>query len=183
MNIQLLKKLFFLILLVPAFWVYGEEKDEMQINNFVIKETLAKNNQLAILACDSLENVQEQINGIFQFTVNGFKSPLKFNDGIAITTNEIENSTFVYLQHKNTIGTNSRLFYVLKKNDGLKIYKISWFLLLLVPIALAILVTLFKRFLWLAIILLGVYFYHNSQKGLDLGSFFEIIMDGVKNLL
>lgn len=183
MNIQLLRKLFFLILSLPTFLVYGEEKDEMQINNFIIKETLVKNNKLAILACDSLEKPQEHINGTFQFTVNGFKSSLKFNDGVAITTNEIENSTFVYLQHKNMSGTHSSLFYVLKKNDGLKIYKISWFLLLLVPIALVILVMLFKRFLWLAIILLGVYFYYNSQKGLNIGSFLEIIMDGVKNLL
>lgn len=183
MKIQLLKKFFFLILLLSAAFVYGEEKDEIQIDNFIIKETLTKNNKLAILACDSLEKPLEHINGTFQFTINGFKSPLKFNDGVAITTNEIENSTFVYLQHKNTSGTHSNLFYVLKKDDGLKIYKISWFLLVLIPIALVILVMLFKRFLWVALILLGVYFYFNSQKGLNLGSFLEIIMEGVKSLL
>lgn len=183
MKIHLLKKLFLLFFLFFACLAYGEEKDEMQIDNFIIKETLTKNNKLAILACDALEKPLEHINGTFQFTINGFKSPLKFNDGVAITTNEIENSTFVYLQHKNTSGTHSNLFYVLKKEDGLKIYKISWFLLLLIPIVLVVLVMLFKRFLWMAIILLGVYFYFNSQKGLNLGSFLEIIMEGIKNIL
>lgn len=162
---------------------YGEQKEEMQINNFIIKETLTKNNKLAILACDSTERPLDYINGTFQFTINGFKSALKFNDGVAITPNEIENSTFVYLQHKNSSGTHSNLFYVFKKEDGLKIYKISWLLLLLIPIALFTLVMLFKRFLWLAIILLIVYFYFNSQKGLNLGSFLEIIIEGIKNIL
>ena len=183
MKILLLKKLFFSFLLFSSFFVYGEQRDEMQINDFIIKETLTKNNKLAIIACDSLEHPFPHINGTFQFTINGFNHTLKFNDGVAITTNEIENSTFVYVQHKNSSGTHSSLFYVLKNEDGLKIYKISWLLLLLVPIALIVLVMLFKRFLWLAIILLVVYFYFNSQKGLNLGSFLEIVIEGIKNLV
>src|SRR5690606_9421529 len=183
MNTQLVKKLFLLIFLFSNCLVYGEQKNEMKINNFVIKETLTQNNKLAILACDSLEQPLEHINGTFQFTINGFKYPLKFSDGVAITSNEIENSTFVYLQHKNSSGTHSSLFYVLKKEDGLKIYKISWYLLLLVPIVLIICVMLFKRFLWLAIILLIVYFYFNSKKGLNVGNFLEIVMEGIKNVL
>ena len=184
MNSQVIfKNIFFLILLFSTTLVSGDHKGEMQISNFIIKETLTKNNKLVILACDSSEKPLEYINGTFQFTINGFKSALKFNDGVAITPNEIENSTFVYLQHKNSSGTHSNLFYVLKREDGLKIYKISWFLLLLIPISLFTLVMLFKRFLWLAIILLIVYFYFNSQKGLHIGSFLEIIIDGVKNLI
>ena len=183
MKIQLLKKFFFLILFFSHSLVYGEQKDEMKINDFIIKETLTKNDKLAILACDSLEKPLEHINGTFQFTINGFKSLLKFTDGVAITPNEIENSTFIYLQHKNTSGTHSNLFYVFKKEDGLTIYKISWFILLLVPISLVILVMLFKRFLWLAIVILIVYFYFNSQKGLNMGSFLEIVINGLKNLV
>ncbi|HLT41613.1 MAG TPA: hypothetical protein VKZ95_02825 [Sphingobacteriaceae bacterium] len=183
MKIRLLKKLFFLILLLSSSVAYGQQEDEMLINNFIVKETLVKNNKLAILACDSLERPLEKINGTFQFTINGFNTPLKFQDGVAITPNEIENSTFVYLQHKNESGTHSNLFYTSKNDDGLEIYKISWFLLLLIPIALFILTLLFKRFLWLAIILFGIYLYYNSKKGLNIGSFLEIILDGIKNVL
>lgn len=183
MKIRLLKKLFFLILLFSNSLVYGQQEDEMQINNFIVKETLVKNNKLAILACDSLEKPLAKINGTFQFTINGFNTPLKFHDGVATTPNEVENSTFVYLQHKNGSGTHSNLFYISKKNDGLKIYKISWFILLLFPIALFVLTLLFKRFLWLAIILFGVYLYYNSQKGLNIGNYLEIILDGIKNVL
>lgn len=183
MKTHLLKKLFLLIFLFSTGIIYGEQGEEMQINDFIIKENLIKNDKLAILACDSLQNPLERINGSFQFTINGFNYPLKFNDGVAITPNKIENSTFVYLQHKNESGTHSNLFYVLKKEDGLKIYIISWFLLLLVPIALLVLVMLFKRFLWFAMILLAVYLYYNSQKGLNVGNFLEIIIEGIKNIL
>lgn len=183
MKIRLLKKLFFLILLLSSSLVYGQQEGEMQINNFIIKETLVKNNKLAILACDSLEKPLAKINGTFQFIINGFNTPLKFQDGVAITPSEVENSTFVYLQHKNESGTHSNLFYILKRDDGLKIYKISWLVLLLFPIALFVLSLLFKRFLWLAIVLFGIYLYYNSQKGLNIGSFLEIILDGIKNVL
>jgi hypothetical protein len=183
MTISILKKLFLLILLFSNYLVYGKQEEEMQINNFIVKETLVKNDKLAILACDSLEKPLPNIDGIFQFTINGFNTSLKFNDGVAITPNPVENSTFVYLQHTNTEGKHSNLFYVLKNEDGLKIYKISWFLLMLIPIALCVLVLLFKRFLWIAIILLGIYFYFNSQKGLNIGSFLEIIIEGIKNAL
>ena len=171
------------MLIFSSFNAYATQGDELQISNFIIKENLLQNDKLAILACDSLDIPQEQISGTFQFTINGFNYPLNFREGVAITPNKIENSTFVYLQHKNSSGPHSSLFYVLKKDIGLKIYKISWFLLLLIPTALIILMMLFKRFIWIAVILFGIYLYYNAQKGLAIGSFFEIILEGMKNFI
>ena len=181
MNHHLLHKLLLLLFVFSGFTAHATQNDEIQISNFIVKENLLQNAKLAILACDSLDIPQEQINGTFQFAINGFNYPLNFRDGVAITPNKIENSTFVYLQHKNSSGTHSSLFYVLKKDTGLKIYKISWFLLILVPISLLVLMMLFKRFVWIAIIIFGIYLYYNAQKGLAITSFFEIIMEGIKS--
>lgn len=183
MKTRLAQQLTIILLLFSSFAAFAQPEIEMQINHFMIKENLIKNNKLAIIATDSLEKPLEKINGTFQFSINGFNNPLIFHDGVAIAPNKIENSTFVYLQHKNQSGTHSALFYVLKKDDGLQIYKIGWFILLLIPTILIIFVMLFKRFLWIGIILIGVYLYYNSQKGLGVSSFFEIIIEGFKNLV
>ena len=83
------------------------------IENFTVKEHLLKNSKIAVIATDSANKPLERINGTFQFSVNGFKQELKFNDGIAVAPQPIEKSTFVYLNHENHSGTYSSLFYVI----------------------------------------------------------------------
>lgn len=181
MNIRGLRKVIIILFFSLPFTSLANPTGNLLINNFVIKESLMQNDKLAILVCDSLGIPQENINGTFQFTINGFNYPLNFRDGVAITSNKIDNSTFVHLKHKNSTGTHSNLFYVLKKDNSLKIYKISWFYLMLIPIVLFVAVLLFKRFLWIAIILFAFYLYYNAEKGLNISSFFEIIIEGIKN--
>lgn len=183
MNNSLFKTFAIFTFLFSACVAFAQPREELQINNYIIKENLTQNDKLAILACDSSDKPMEHINGTFQFTINGFNYPLSFHDGVAITPNKIENSTFVYLQHKNSSGKHAILFYVLKKDGGLQIYKINWYILILIPIALLFLVMLFKRFLWIAVILFGLYLYYNAQKGLQLGNFLEIILEGIKSLV
>lgn len=183
MNNSLLNIFISLLFLLSAGVVFGQPKDELQISHYTLKENLNQNDKLAILVVDSAEKPVEHINGTFQFTINGFNYPLSFHDGVAITPNKIESSTFVYLQHKNSSGNHAALFYVLKKDSGLQIYKIDWYILILIPIGLLFLVMLFKRFIWIAVILFGLYLYYNAQKGLQLGNFIEIILEGLKGLL
>jgi hypothetical protein len=71
------------------------------INNFLVKENLLKNNKLAIIAADSLNNPNENINGTYTFSVSGFTQILKFNDGIAVLPRPIVVSTFVEFYHQN----------------------------------------------------------------------------------
>src|SRR3546814_1977840 len=49
-----------------------------QINHFIVEENLLKNDKLAIIATDSLEQPLENINGTFQFSLNNFTYPLEF---------------------------------------------------------------------------------------------------------
>lgn len=181
MNTHELRKVVIIIFFSLPFWSFATNTSNVLIKNFIIKENLIQNDKLAILTCDSLEKPMDNINGTFQFVMNGFNYALKFQDGVAITPNKIENSTFINIKHKNIEGTISNLFYVLKKDSGLTIYKVNWFYLLIIPIGLFLVSMLFKRFIWLAVVLLGIYLYYNSKKGLNMMSFIEVILDGVKS--
>lgn len=186
MNVMgsiLFQNLIGLIFTFSSFLAFAQEQVDMQINHFLLKETLLKNDKLAIIASDSLDNPKEYINGTFQFTINGFSHSLNFNNGVAITSSKIEHSTFVFVKHSNDTGTHSNLYYILKKDHNLQIYKISWFLLLIIPAALLVLVMMFKRFIWIAILLLLGYLYFSYQNGLNFIDFLEAIVHGIKNWL
>ncbi|WP_134090310.1 hypothetical protein [Olivibacter sp. XZL3] len=156
-------------------------KQRYSLDNFIVKENLIKNNKLAIIACDSLDEPTDQLNGTFLFVINGFKQQLSFSEGVAISPHEIDKSSFVFLKHKNEHGTHSKLYYVLKNDDGLKPIKINWVFLLLVPLAIVFVATIYKRLIFLAIIALIAFFYFNYNKGLSFEGLFETVAAGIKS--
>ena len=175
-------KLFLFSLLFLAFSQAFAQTGEVAINNFIVKENLLKNDKIAIIACDANEKPIETVNGTFQFTVNGFKQTLKFNDGVAISPQQIDKSTFIYLRHENESGTHGKLFYVIKKEQDLKIIKINWLVLVLIPLIIIILATMFRKFILIAAVILIILFIFNSSNGLKLGTFFETVFDGLKTI-
>lgn len=152
------------------------------INNFIVKESLLKNSKLAIIAADSLDHPQEQINGIYTFSVSGFTQSLKFNDGVAILPLQLERSSFVYIKHINDKGTHSKLVYVYKKDGDLSPYAFSSMWLVIIPAIIVILAFAFRKFLIYAVILLLIFFYFNHSNGLSIPTFFETVFDGLKKL-
>lgn len=156
-------------------------KQRYSLDNFIVKENLIKNNKLAIIACDSLENPTDKLNGTFMFVINGFKQQLNFSEGVAISPQEIDKSSFVFLKHKNEHGTHSKLYYVMKNDGGLKTIKINWVFLLLIPLAIIFIATIYKRLILLAIIALLAFAYFNYNKGLSFEGLFETIAAGVKS--
>lgn len=155
---------------------------EVIINNFIVKESLYKNNQIAIIAADQDEKPLENLDGTFKFSINGFEQELKFNDGAAVITQPISKSTFLYVRHENESGTQGKLYYVIKKYDMLNAIKISWLVLVLVPAAIVLLAMMFRKFIIIAGILFLVMFYFNSSNGLKISTFFDTVFDGLKNL-
>lgn len=156
--------------------------NQIAINNFIVKENLLKNDKIAIIACDANEKPLENVSGTFQFSINGFKQALRFNEGVAVSPQQIDKSTFIYLRHENENGTHGKLYYVMKKDLDLKLIKINWLLLVLIPLIVIILATMFRKFILIAAVLLIIVFVFNSSNGLKLGTFFETVFDGLKSV-
>ena len=152
------------------------------INNFVVKENLLKNNKIAIIAADENEKPIESLNGTFQFSINGFLQELKFNDGVAVAPQPIDKSTFLYLRHENETGTHGKLYYIYKKDDTISPYKINWLVLVLIPLAIVVIATLFRKFIIIGGIILVAFLIFNAKNGLGIPTFFDTVFDGLKGL-
>lgn len=158
------------------------EEAEITIKNFLVKENLYKNNQLAIFAADQDEKPLENLNGTFIFSINGFEQELKFTNGASVVPQPISKSTFIYIRHENETGNHGKLYYVIRKFDMIKPIKISWMILVLIPALIILLAMMFRKFIIIAGILLVVMFYFNTSNGLQISTFFDTIFDGLKNL-
>src|ERR1700744_6117983 len=80
--------------------------DTIAINHFVIKENPFAQSEIAVVATDSSDNILENVNGVFNFSVNGFEEPLTFDKGTAFYRHKIDKSTFMYIKHVNDSGTH-----------------------------------------------------------------------------
>ncbi|GAB3936085.1 hypothetical protein [Mucilaginibacter myungsuensis] len=171
----------FLILSLLALGFLAKA-DTITIKHFIIKDNPFGKNQMAIVATDTLNNTLENVNGDFSFTVNGFDQLLAFHNGVAFYPPKIEKSIFLYIRHHNDAGTVSKLYYVYKNNDKLLPFHISWGWLVVIPLGLILIGYLFKRLIIIAAIVFVIFFFFNHYNGLDIGTFFQSIVDGLKSL-
>lgn len=174
-----MKKVIFFLLLIP-FWASAQQQ---HIENFVVKENLSKNGKLAVIAVDSTDKTNELINGSYIFTINGFSQPLLFRDGVAVTDQKIESSTFVFFSHKNQQKSRGRLFYIYKSDSGLSPFAISGLMFLIIPAIVLGIAYMFKKVILTAIALAIVFFLFNHSQGLDLSKILESIFSSLKNLI
>lgn len=171
--------LLFSILLASTCMAFA---DAVTINHFIIKDNPFGQDQIAIVATDSLNVPQENVNGTFTFTVNGFDEELTFNKGVAFYSKKVEKSIFLYLKHHDDAGTHSMLYYVYKHDDKLSPFHVSWGWLLVIPLSLILLGYLFKRFIIIAVVIFIIFLYFNHHNGLSFPTFFESIFDGLKHM-
>jgi hypothetical protein len=171
--------LIFCLAILSAGYAFA---DGIAINHFVIKENPFAKSEVAVVATDSLGNIQENVSGVFNFTINGFQDTLQFDKGTAFYRHKIERSTFLYARHINESGTHSLLYYIYKHDDKLSPFHISWILLLAIPCVLIVLAYMFKRFIIIAIIIFCIFMYFNYHSGLSIPTFFQSIIDGLKGI-
>ncbi|HEY4326361.1 MAG TPA: hypothetical protein VGN20_20415 [Mucilaginibacter sp.] len=176
-----MKKLLFVFCLIifPAGFAFA---DAIAINQFAIKQNPFAQDEVAIVATDSLGNVQENVTGVFNFTLNGFQDTLQFTKGTAFYRHKIEHSTFLYAKHQNDSGIHAILYYIYRNNNKLNVWHISWVLLLAIPCGLFLLAYMFKRFIIIAIIIFVIFMYFNYHNGLNIPTFFESILNGLKSM-
>lgn len=173
------------LLIFSSFWtlpLFAMASGDGRILDFEVRENLLRNGKLAIIAVDSAGAPQEQINGTYQFVINGFQQEMQFHDGVGIAPQPIESSIFVFIKHRNQGGSIGKLFYVMKNEQGLRPIYIHWYYLVLIPLVVLLVAYLFKRLLILAVLLLIGLFIYNYSKGLDLTNIFDTIVHGLKGL-
>ncbi len=171
--------LVFCLVAVSAGFVFAKP---IAINHFVIRANPFAKDEVAIVATDSLSNIQENVNGTFSFTVNGFADTLHFDKGTAFYRHKIDHSMFLFARHENDSGTHSILYYIYKSDDTLNPYHISWVLLLAIPCGLFLLAYMFKRFIIIAVVILVLLMVFNFHSGLSLSAFLQSILDGLKGM-
>ena len=177
-----MKKIFlaFCLIILSSRFVFA---DTITINHFVVKANPLNDGEVAVIATDSLDRKIDDLSGVFLFTLNGFDDTLKFHRGTAYYGRKIERSTFLYVRHLNDSGTHSALYYIFKNGGFLKPIHISWVLMLGIPCLLVLLAYMFKRFIIVAIVIFAVFMYFNYHSGLSIPTFFQSIVDGLKNLV
>lgn len=165
---------------LTALQVYGQ-RTQQYIDHFIVKENLTANGKVALVAVDSAEVANENINGTFKFSINGFEQVIAFHQGVGVPSQPIDGSTFAYFKHKNQNGTTGKLYFLYKKNNNITPIKINGLLLLIVP-AIALLVAYaFKRLLTTFIVLAVIYGYFSFSKGLSLSQILESAFEVLKS--
>jgi hypothetical protein len=156
--------------------------DTVTIKQFAVKENPFADNEVAIVATDTANQILQNVNGTYTFTLNGFEEALTFDKGTAFYRHKVHKSSFLYVKHVNESGTHSLLYYVYKHDGKLTPFHISWMLMLIVPVILFLLGWIFRKFIIIAIIIFAVFLYFNYHNGLSIPTFFESIIDGIKGL-
>lgn len=178
-----MKKLVLLFALIVPAWCFAAtfKGDNIVLNQFIVKENPFAQNEIAIVAVDSLKNTMSDLNGQYLFTINGFDDTLKFNKGVAFYSHKIDRSSFIYARHENEKGTHSMLYYIYV-SDKLVPVHISWVVLIAIPVVLVLLGYMFRKFIIVAIIIFLVFIYFNYHAGLSVGTFFQSVIDGLRSL-
>jgi len=152
------------------------------IYNFTITENNEVENKLLVHALDSAKQNNNFVNGTFIFYINGFTQALEFKSGVATCELKLNKSSFVYFKHENETSNPSNLYYIYKGKTGFNPFKISFYLLLAIPIGLILIGYMFKKIIGLAIFLFLGYLYFNNTNGLSIGTFFSSVIDGLRNI-
>lgn len=156
--------------------------DSIAINHFMIKENPFGKDEVAVIAVDTAQNTLDNVNGTFNFVVDGFQTDLIFDKGVAFYHHKLDKSAFLYIKHTNDSGTHSMLYYIYKHDSKLDPFHISVLLLLAIPLLLVLLGYMFKRFIIIAIVIFCIFLYFNHHNGLSMPTFFESIFDGLKSI-
>ncbi|MES2426608.1 MAG: hypothetical protein V4560_06520 [Bacteroidota bacterium] len=167
------------LMLIANSFVFA---DTITIKQFMVKENPFADSEIAVVATDTAGNIQEKVEGVFAFTINGFQEQMKFDKGTAFYRHKLDKSSFFYVKHINDSGTHSMLYYIYKQDGKLHPMHVSWMLLVIIPLALVLLGYMFKRFIIIAVVIFGIFLYFNHHNGLTMPTFFESIFDGLKGL-
>lgn len=152
------------------------------IHDFSIDKNASLNNKLNIVALDSSLQINEQITGLYEISINGLSTNIPFINGYANINLPIKKSGFLYLKYDNDLNNPSHLYYISISYFGVNIFNINLIWLLFIPICLILVGFFFRKLIGFAIFLLFFFIYFNHNAGLSIPTFFESILKLIKGI-
>lgn len=174
---KIFKPTLFLLCLILLAGGKAEARVREPILNFKISPTLFETTSIHIQALDEAGNEDATINGKYLFQINGFEKRLTFAGGKASYPDSLKSSTFLYMKWAGAEKMVPRLFFVYRSDAGLVPVKISLFWLLAFPLALMLFSFVFKKLLFIAVIIFVLFFFLN--KGLSVSNYATALKDWV----
>ena len=141
--------------------------DLFPINDFKVSNV----NGLRMVAIDKEGNIDQNIEGIYTFVINGYIEKLKFEKGEASISSNFSSSEVFYVKHERELNTLRHLFYT----AGTLTIRIPLWLFILVPVLIVLLAIFIKRILFLLLLVGFVLFF--LMQGLDVSAFFNLIKE------
>lgn len=141
--------------------------DLFPINDFKVSNV----NGLSMVAINKEGNVDQNIEGIYTFVINGYIEKLKFEKGEASISANFNSSEVFYVKHERELNTLRHLFYTV----GTITIRIPLWLFILVPVLIILLAVFIKRILFVLLFAGFVLFF--LTQGMDFTSFINLIKE------
>ncbi len=146
------------------------------IADFRLEGDIDGDGQLSLVALDSGNTVDETADGKYTFIINGFIEDIYFKEGVATLNKSISSNGIIFIKYENRVENIYRLY---GRIAGLIIPVPLWIVLAL-PLFIVLLSIVFRRLIYLILILGVVVFFLFS--GLDLSSFLNLIKISISSL-
>lgn len=180
-------KYFLTALMLTLVWatIYAQSDggSVVGIHNFIIRPSVPHYDKIEVVTCDAHENAMDQLCGTFIFNVNGFRQELTVKNGVAVFPQRIDQSTFIYARHENENGIQGKLYYLFKGADSIRPIKVNSWILIVIPLLLVGIASIFRKFIVIAVVLIISLFVFNTTNGLNMPTLLSTFFDGLKNLL
>lgn len=174
-------KIFISVLILVLFGgiINGQQRRESMLssNSFIIRPNVV-HDKIEVMICDSSGN-QQFLNGNYQFSLNGFSQELQIKNGVGVFPQRISQSTFIYARNENS--NQSKLYYLFKMADSIKLVKVNSWVLIAIPVILIALASLFRGFIMFSAVFIVCWLLFNTTNGLSLSTLLSTCLDGLRN--
>ncbi len=173
-----------LAIIIPLFLVLpvlGQETiyfslaEMFPINDFKLEREANQAKNLYVIALKDDGQINQSIEGKYEFVINGFIEKLNFDKGKAIIPEEI-GASVLYVKHETL---NNHIYHLYYLFAGV-IISIPLWLLIIIPILIVLIALFLKRIIFLLLFVLFVFFF--LFQGIDFSAFMNLMKEAINTI-
>lgn len=139
--------------------------------------SIEKGSNYTIVALNKDGQTDQEIEGFYKFSINGYIEDVKFYRGRAALKSNFSDSPVLYVKHEREGKASlEHLFY----SYGSTTVRIPFWTLLIIPILIIVLAIIVKRLIVLILLIGFVLFF--VMQGMDLDAFVQLIKDAISKI-